>query len=421
MEENSWTTSALLIISCMAGVGTIGLPHAIAETGWTSLFLLPFCGTLAFITSGIFLRRVFVKLEFKPTDILVDYAYLGREVFGPVGEWAAHISQNTTLLGSTIIYLVLLGDMFHEMMLFIPASGFTAIMGVLLCVFVCVVPNLQYLIWNGYIGMLSTLMVVFFIILMLTASDVYEPKIRAFDVRGIAYSFAVITYAFGGHSVHPSIFAAGTGSGDWGRATRLAYPLTTLCIFLPVAGLSYRVLGESLRAQETIFASLSPLLQSRYWFLMAFGLSFMCVHILFTLPILFIPVLQRIEKASAGGCCYRPPHVDIHASELRLIRSLKPKLITRALLTSVVTIIAILLPYATDLMAIVACLSVAWDVYIFPTLLYLKTHSHLPGWQMKSLAYFIIVFGVIGAVAGLAVTIPALIEEIKRDDLSSGW
>jgi len=418
----SWLGSALLIVSAMAGVGLLGLPRALAHTGWLGLVVLALCALFSYITTGHYLRILLASID--PDWVgVIDYSVLGYQAFGQAGGVLAHITQNTTLIGSSIIYLVVVGHMLHTLTPVVPAPAYSSVAGVLLCVFVCFVPSLRKVRWNAYLAVSSTCLVAVLILGMLLVAEVPEPELVNFDYSGLAYTFAVFTYAFGGHSIHPSIFAITGNMGVWRKATLFAFPVTALLLYMPVAAVSYRVFGRSLIAVDSVFEALDGTLPPGFAPLYVVAVVAMTLHVVMTLPIIFIPVLQRLEASVIGHCCAQPRVVELHSMELseRPANCCTANRAMRIVVTLAITLLAALLPYVTELMAIVASLSIACDVYIFPSLFYLQRTNQSVSWASKALAWLIVLFGLVGATAGLAKAIPALAAKITDDTaFSSG-
>lgn len=415
-----WSVSALLIVSAMAGVGMLGLPRALAHSGWLGLPLLLTCGLFAYITSGRYLRVLLSGLNVESVEI-IDYSTLGYEAFGVPGRVATHFTQNVTLVGSSIIYIVVIGHMLHMLLDAVPQQVFSSIAGLLLGLFVCFVPSLEHVRWNAWFAVGTTVLTALLILSMLFISPVAEPELVLLDQGGLAYTFAVFTFAYGGHSVHPSIFATTRSTVGWARATIAAFFTTVFFLYLPVATISYRVLGANLVLADSVLEALAVVVPSNFSFLFIIAVLSMTVHVTLALPVLFIPTLQRIEATVIGNHCKPAKYVDVGNLESA---QLEPPAncctahrSVRIAVTLAVTLLAVLLPYITELMAIVACVSMACDVYIFPSLFMLHRSGGSMSRPAKALAWLIALFGMIGAVAGLGRAIPALVAKIAEDSV----
>jgi hypothetical protein len=150
----------------------------------------------------------------------------------------------------------------------------------------------------------------------------------------------------------------------------------------------------------------------------------MTSHVVVALPIIFIPVLQRIEASMIGDRCQQTPNfVEVaridSASLAQPVNCCTVKRSVRIVVTLGVTLIAVLIPYLTELIAIVACLSIAFDVYIFPSLFMLQRCGASMRWYSKSVAWLIVLFGMVGAMAGLSQAVPELLAKIAENSAST--
>lgn len=60
-KANNWLATAMLIVAAMAGIGVLGLPQALAKSGWIGVPLMLICAMMANITAnllGALMRRI---------------------------------------------------------------------------------------------------------------------------------------------------------------------------------------------------------------------------------------------------------------------------------------------------------------------------------------------------------------------------
>jgi len=82
-----------------------------------------------------------------------------------------------------------------------------------------------------------------------------------------------------------------------------------------------------------------------------------------------------------------------------------------------ITALALLVPYPVEWMAIIGSVSIACDVYIFPSVFYVRVIR--PSLFRKIRAYLIAVFGIVGSLIGLSIAVPHLIQRIEEDSIGN--
>jgi len=296
---NSWRTSAILIVGATAGVGVLGLPQAVAKSGWIGIVLLLLCGAMSRTTSHTFLGKLLDHTRFNHTGHLasgvLDYATLGEVAFGHTGKVATLISQNITLAGSVVIYLVVLGQLCNGLFPRISSGWFTLVSSGMLTLFVIARKDMRKMKWVGYVAVATTCVMVLCLLGILWGqkeTTVSETKIVKWDTLFI--SLSVFTFAFGGHSIQTSIYTAGRGYKDWRRASNVGYVFTILLLYLPLSYFSYEVLGETLLEADTIFDLFSQSEETASSMYFQMGSISIIIHIMMALPMLAIHMLQCI-------------------------------------------------------------------------------------------------------------------------------
>lgn len=410
VRNSSTLATTLLLVASMAGVGILGLPHTMAAMGWSGALFILLYGALACFTTRVFLLKLFIvsgfdAARYAPSEIY-DYSRLGEAAFGERGALLTHLTQNITLGGSTVIYLIVSGLMLHTLIPHAPSKFFTLLVGLLLGIASNISLNMTDMYGNAVLASVTTCVVALTIV---SGSLIAYPSAAAStefltDSSALS-SFAVFAYAFGGHSLHPSAYASGSGRASWRTATKYAYPIVTLGFYLPAALISYLSIGNALRQQDTIFDSFLLVFNGRYQWLVVLGTVSMLFHMIMVLPIISMPVVDRLEYTvfsfSALGVPYAPRKHSTVAWH---------RLAARFVIIMLFTALAIAMPYFVELMAIVGSVSVTCDVLVFPAVFYLRL---VPDAKWHYTALFTAVFGVLTAIASLCIAVPAFVEKIN--------
>eukprot|EP01079_Euglenida_sp_SAG-EU17-18_P006285 gene6285-6100_t len=105
--------TAMALGGVMAGVGVLGNPEALSQGGWVGVTSLFVCALVAYICTRVYLYEIMQAIEAKGIGI-VDFSTVGRAAFGTGGSIATHVSQNVTLSGVTVIFLVVFGILMHD-------------------------------------------------------------------------------------------------------------------------------------------------------------------------------------------------------------------------------------------------------------------------------------------------------------------
>lgn len=101
--------AAIFIMAQMAGSGILALPNALAGTGWTGIGLLMVLGLLA-LYCGTILGKCWNLVRAKheiPTHARDPYPLIGYHSFGKSGKYLVEVCILLTLIGSSVVYLIL--------------------------------------------------------------------------------------------------------------------------------------------------------------------------------------------------------------------------------------------------------------------------------------------------------------------------
>jgi len=101
--------TAAFIVAEIAGSGILALPNALAGTRWTGIGLIIVLGLLA-IYCGVMLGKCWNIVRERPDvpkKIRDPYPLLGYHAFGRAGKYVVEVCILLTLIGSSVVYLIL--------------------------------------------------------------------------------------------------------------------------------------------------------------------------------------------------------------------------------------------------------------------------------------------------------------------------
>jgi len=100
----TWPRAVFTAIANMAGVGVLGLPSSLAQSGWSGLILLVLTCIMECYTGKILIYAMNAEGR-----TLRTYQDIGRAAFGEAGYMWTLVFQNLTLLFVTTLFLILAG------------------------------------------------------------------------------------------------------------------------------------------------------------------------------------------------------------------------------------------------------------------------------------------------------------------------
>src|SRR5690606_12820224 len=109
LSEQGWPlVSVFANLSCaILGAGTLGLPHALAETGWSGVGALILLAWIQTYTGHVLLE---VMSHYPQCEAYHD---LGEQVWGKPGKYLVVIVQTINNLGTAVLYTIVAAEHLH--------------------------------------------------------------------------------------------------------------------------------------------------------------------------------------------------------------------------------------------------------------------------------------------------------------------
>ncbi|RIA92546.1 transmembrane amino acid transporter protein [Glomus cerebriforme] len=388
---------AYINVTClMAGTGVLGLPEAINKGGWLSLGLIVMSMIIALYTSIIIIRCLYYNGKSR----LSSYGEIGQHAFGTFGRYLVEFFHKITLIGVTVLYLVLAAENLDKLAqhYYLGTTAWTCICAAFVGVPFIFTKTLKEVVSISIFGTFATLFCIIAIVILSFAdwSNVRNspdpPSHKILDLSGIPISLATISFSYGGNNVFPHIEESMQKPRHWNRVITAAL-CTCAAMYSLVAFSGYLVYGNK---------TLNPILKVLPEGLLLTSASVLIIiHVLLTIPILMTSLAIDIEKYLKITRQHRSKVVEF------LLRA-----VFRISLILLSVGIAVTIPYFDDIMSLLGAMSTCLFVFVLPVLFYLK----LFGWERMSLLMltwnaFVILIGLFGCVIGSINAIKRLFED----------
>ncbi|KAG0353298.1 hypothetical protein BGZ54_002303 [Gamsiella multidivaricata] len=356
------------LVCVIAGTGTLGMPHAVAQSGWLGTLVVALALFMSTTTGNMLIKCLYLKSN--------SYQEIARDAYGPIGCYFAVGTVGLNLFGCAILYIILAGTLIQTMVNtgHEDDSRAGATLGVVLIT----------------VGMSIEL-------LQERAAVTLSAAHKLVDWSKIPMSFATIAFAYGGNVVYPHLEQSMRYPRSWSKALWLALSLCfVMYIMIAVAG--YMAFGSDTR---------NPILDNLphgAWSIVAHSL--ITLHVLLAAPILLTSLAMMIESALE----MRSPSF---AQGTKIQQFLK-RAIPRTIIIVLVALIASVIPFFGDVMDLLGALTTCLLVFIMPILFYYR----LGGMSNASIAgrlwaWFIFLVGVVAMVLGTYDATKHLVRDIK--------
>ena len=277
------------VVCAIAGIGILGLPHALSDAGWSGLAILLLLGVVSAYT-GIILGRCLIE-----DTSLQTYADLGFKAFGKPGKYAVIVAEIGTCLGSAILYLVLSGQNFA----FVLNGHVPSNLGTTFWIGICAIAilplcYLRTLGETGWIALLGTIACVAAVIVIIVETCLQisiepEQTHNAGSFLDIIGAFASMCFAYGGHVIFPGIIRVMSKPKKFPIVTLISFGVVFV-LYVPVAALGFSVFGNSAKGNILLNFSHDNVAIA----VVCFALT---AHVLLAYVIYMNPVFFAIERS----------------------------------------------------------------------------------------------------------------------------
>ncbi|OAQ30303.1 hypothetical protein K457DRAFT_145557 [Linnemannia elongata AG-77] len=385
-EQGSSFAAYAVVVCIVAGSGTLGLPYALKLGGWIGVGVLVLSLLMSVYTAVLLVRCLY----YDGVHRLSSYQEVGRHAFGKVGLWTVWFFYATTVIGGSVMFLILAGTGLKPMFtLDISARSWIWICAIIVAVPFVLIKTMKEAAITSVLGALATVVLVV-VAVRGSILDLDNPVYADVNHSLVIFSHlptavASISICFGGNVIYVHVEES---------MRRLC---TCTIFYLAVAIPCYMAYGDL--AESPIFNNL-PKDGFR-----TIGTIFIIAHVLLTAPLLLTLFALEIERLADITVCSRGLVMErVYRTVLRLV------------MVGFCACIACTVPYFGDFLSLLGALSQCTLIFVLPVVFYAK----LFGWrQMRWFELVwcatIVVIGIVSAVIGSIDAIQALKDDFEND------
>ncbi|KAK0395158.1 hypothetical protein QR680_001145 [Steinernema hermaphroditum] len=406
-----WLIASFFIIGDVAGGGLVALPAALNNTGiYLGMIMFVVISFVSSYTASVLGENWVILLKRWPeyrTHCRKPYPAMGYRGLGRKMRRLVSYCVNATQFSIATVYLLLSSQIIQnalELLFGIRISFCWMLVVVALCLLPVTMLKSPADFWYIVMGAMITTAIAVVFILVGVAYDSMECAPHAshslVQVNTVLIGVGTFFFSYGGHAAFPTIQHDMKQPHLFGRASYLAFFLTTL-IYAPVSIVGYFTYGSNLR--DSVLDSIQSVT------VQTVGNSLIAIHCILTLTIVMNPLNQEVEEL------FKLPH-----------EFGKERIFFRSLMMFAIVLIAETIPNFGPLLNLVGGSTIALTAIIFPCVfnLCLKVRDKslqngeddMPTW--KSILYEssccdLLINGVVilfGVALGLAATYSAIID-----------
>ena len=254
VRRSSTTQAMANTVNILLGVGTLSVPFALAEAGWSGLGVLAILGVATNYTG-----KILIKCQRR--SACASYEDIGEAAFGRAGRGFITSVLYTELIGTAGLFFILEGDHLAKLLSMQGKEELLACAAALVMVPTAWMLDLSQLSYVGALGLAASVSVTG--VMLYTAFSEFAATgtlAHAADTALIHYatfpvSFGLLAFVFAGHAVFPSIYSSMSEPEEYDKMLDTSYAIVALnCLALGIAG--YCLFGDDVADQVTL--SLPP-------------------------------------------------------------------------------------------------------------------------------------------------------------------
>ncbi|KAG0003365.1 hypothetical protein BGZ80_002916 [Entomortierella chlamydospora] len=392
------------LVCVIAGTGTLGMPHAVSETGWLGIILIVLALFMSTTTGIMLIKCLYINSDHRRHS----YEDIARESCGLVGYYLAIVTVAINLFGCAVLYVILASSLIQEMAQEYSHTTITLYIYVIICtgfVLLCLVStkSMKEVAILSIIGASATIGVVIIVIgdsahMRIThAVETLGVNHKVIHWANIPSSLATIAFAYSGNVVYPHVEHTMRYPKQW---PKVVWSALTLCCFLyvSVAVAGYTVFGDTTK---------SPILGNipeGAWSIISNTL--MVIHVLLAAPIMLTSLSIMVESFITK----KWPSF----AEGSTLAQFAKRAIDRILIAVLTAFVAAVIPYFGDMMDLLGALTTCLLVFIFPILFYFMLGGMKGNRWWTLLWYlFILIVGIVAMIMGTIDSIKSLIDDFQ--------
>ncbi|CAO3564472.1 unnamed protein product [Mortierella alpina] len=392
------------LVCVVGGTGTLGMPRALAQSGWLGTAAILMALFMSAFTGQILIESLYLKTSKRRPS----YQDIARDTYGNMGHRFTYGIVAVNLFGCAVLYIILSATLIDAMVRdFTGASEPTHVyvIGCTLFVWACLIftKTMKEVALLSILGSLATFAVVC-IAIGVSAEMALHHAARApvmhklVDWTKLPLSLATISFAYGGNVVYPHIEQSMRYPRSWTKALWVA--LSTCCVmYFAIAIAGYAAFGEDTK---------SPVLRNLpRGALSATANSFITLHVLLASPILLTSLAMMLEES----IILRLPHFATGSVRFQFLKRAVP----RTTIMALVGLVSSVVPFFGDVMDLLGAMTTCLLVFVMPVMCYYRLGGLTnAGWGVRLWAIFILGVGLVAMVFGTYDAVRHLIDDFQR-------
>eukprot|EP00123_Amoebidium_parasiticum_P016411 comp23416_c0_seq1/m.38927 comp23416_c0_seq1/g.38927 ORF comp23416_c0_seq1/g.38927 comp23416_c0_seq1/m.38927 type:complete len:451 (-) comp23416_c0_seq1:406-1758(-) len=348
------------VVTTLVGVGVVGLPYAMAQAGWIGGIVMITIATLLAMYCGRLLA--YCMNDALPGHQFATYVDLGEHSAGKFGKFLGFYASYAGCYAASIFFIVAGMEQFQTLFPDAPLNQHQWS-----SVFTIVVLPFCYLKTLGHVGFISfsgaaTSAIVMVMTIALVVSDYRDGKtvdldthttlLRYDNIPVLSRAFVTIIFSLGGMCVFPEINRCMKKPQQFGLAIGVSCAVTYV-FYMLLACTTYAIYGDYLLTSSD-YANVVKML-SNNWMAKVIAAA-MQIHILAAFVVTVMPIFRAVED-----------HYKLDDRP----RELMWRVILRTCIVSSCLVIAVLVPFFGDVMALVGASMDSLSGVILPSLFFI--------------------------------------------------
>ncbi|KAF9983410.1 hypothetical protein BGZ75_005136 [Mortierella antarctica] len=349
------------LVCVVGGTGTLGMPRAVAQSGWLGTSAILLALFMSAFTGQILIESLYLKT----TKRRPSYQDIARDTYGNMGHRFTYGIVAVNLFGCAVLYIILSATLIEAMVRDYTSASEPIhfyVIGCSLFVWTCLIftKTMKEVALLSVLGSFATFAVVC-IAIGVSAEMALQLAARApvmhklVDWTKLPLSFATISFAYGGNVVYPHIEQSMRYPRSWAKALWVA--LSICCVmYFAIAIAGYAAFGDDAKS----------------------------------------PVLRNLPRGSIR------------------FQFLK-RAIPRTIIMFLVGLVSSVVPFFGDVMDLLGAMTTCLLVFVMPIMCYYRLGGLAnAGWGFRLWAVFILVVGLISMVFGTYDAVKHLIDDFQR-------
>ncbi|KAF9932053.1 hypothetical protein BGZ67_004918 [Mortierella alpina] len=392
------------LVCVVGGTGTLGMPRAVAQSGWLGTSAILLALFMSAFTGQILIESLYLKT----TKRRPSYQDIARDTYGNMGHRFTYGIVAVNLFGCAVLYIILSATLIEAMVRDYTSASEPIhfyVIGCSLFVWTCLIftKTMKEVALLSVLGSFATFAVVC-IAIGVSAEMALQLAARApvmhklVDWTKLPLSFATISFAYGGNVVYPHIEQSMRYPRSWAKALWVA--LSICCVmYFAIAIAGYAAFGDDAK---------SPVLRNLpRGALSVMANSFITLHVLLASPILLTSLAMMLEES----ILLRLPHFATGSIRFQFLK----RAIPRTIIMFLVGLVSSVVPFFGDVMDLLGAMTTCLLVFVMPIMCYYRLGGLAnAGWGFRLWAVFILVVGLISMVFGTYDAVKHLIDDFQR-------